>query len=72
LKAVIEWRAVTVAALDELAVRLRRLLNLTASELPLAKVLEGGTWFAGRAIAKRRRPDTCSPPLTIISDGTVF
>jgi Protein of unknown function (DUF1688) len=37
----------------------------------LAKVLEGGTWAAGRRIAREKRADG-SPPLTIISDGTVF
>jgi Protein of unknown function (DUF1688) len=39
--------------------------------LPLAKILEGGTWAAGRAVAFERRPDG-SPPLKVISDGTVF
>ena len=36
-----------------------------------AKVLEGGTWAAGRRIAREKRGDG-GPPLTIISDGTVF
>ena len=40
-------------------------------DLPLASILEGGTWAAGRAIAFARRPDG-SPPLKVISDGTVF
>ena len=38
--------------------RLRRRLNMDATSLPLAKVLEGGTWAAGRVIARaiaRRR-----------------
>jgi hypothetical protein len=39
--------------------------------LPLAKVLEGGTWAAGRIIARRLRADG-SPPLNVVSDGTVF
>jgi hypothetical protein len=39
--------------------------------LPLARILQGGTWAAGRTIAKRLRPDG-GPPLKIISDGTVF
>lgn len=68
---VIEWRALTVALLDELAARVRAQLGLSASELPLAKVLEGGSWRAGRAIAKELRPDG-GPPLRIDSDGTVF
>ncbi len=68
---VVEWRALTVALLDRLAEGLRRKLGLDATSLPLAKVLEGGTWAAGRAIARQRRPDG-SPPLQIVSDGTVF
>jgi hypothetical protein len=50
---------------------MRRRLGLDAAALPLAKVLEGGTWAAGRAIARERRPDG-APPLKVISDGTVF
>jgi len=39
--------------------------------LPLPRILQGGTWAAGRAIARRLRPDG-APPLRVISDGTVF
>jgi hypothetical protein len=69
--AVVEWRALTVALLDRVAGELRRRLDLDATTLPLAKVLEGGTWRAGRAIAAERRPDG-GPPLRVRSDGTVF
>lgn len=68
---VVEWRALTVALLDRLAPLVRQGLDLTVEELPLAKMLEGGTWSAGRRIAKTLRP-TGSPPLSTISDGTVF
>ncbi len=68
---VIEWRALTVALLDIVAARMRAKLGLSADQLPLAKVLEGGTWAAGRRIAREKRADG-GPPLTIISDGTVF
>ena len=68
---VVEWRALTVALLDVLAPLIRTRLGLDQDAFPLAKVLEGGTWAAGRRIARERRPDG-SPPLTIISDGTVF
>jgi hypothetical protein len=68
---VVEWRALTVALLDHLAVQIRQRLGCTAAELPLAKLLEGGTWRAGREIAKTRRSDG-RPPLLITSDGTVF
>jgi len=68
---VVEWRALTVALLDELAPMVRDLLGLSAAELPLASVLEGGTWAAGREIALERREGGV-PPLRIDSDGTVF
>jgi hypothetical protein len=68
---VVEWRALTVVLLDKLAVEIRRLLGLTADQLPLAKVLEGGTWRAGRQIARERRQGG-APPIRVHSDGTVF
>lgn len=68
---VIEWRALTVALLDRLAKHLRARLNLDELSLPLASVLEGGTWAAGRAIAASLRKDA-SPPIKVVSDGTVF
>jgi hypothetical protein len=68
---VVEWRALTVALLDKLADEMRQRLNMDAQALPLAKVLEGGTWAAGRVIARQKRSDG-SPPLKVISDGTVF
>ncbi len=69
---VVEWRALTVALLDEVAALIRRSLGRSREELPLAKVLEGGTWAAGRRIALAKRPEGGGPPLTIVSDGTVF
>ncbi|MBM3534729.1 MAG: DUF1688 family protein [Alphaproteobacteria bacterium] len=68
---VVEWRALTVALLDEVASGVRARLNLDAERLPLAKVLQGGTWTAGRRVARRLRPGG-GPPLTLDSDGTVF
>jgi Protein of unknown function (DUF1688) len=68
---VVEWRAMTVALLDRLALRVRERLGKHAQEFPLPRVLEGGSWAAGREIAIERRPDG-APPLTIVSDGTVF
>lgn len=68
---VVEWRALTVALLDRLADALRARLSLDTQALPLAKVLEGGTWAAGRLIARARRADGSSP-VRVISDGTVF
>ena len=68
---VVEWRALTVALLDEIGSLIRKRLGRTREELPLAKVLEGGTWAAGRRIAAEKRGGG-GPPLAIISDGTVF
>ncbi|MGH6913261.1 MAG: DUF1688 family protein, partial [Geminicoccales bacterium] len=68
---VVEWRALTVALLDRLAERVRAKLGRSAAELPLARILEGGTWSAGRRIAAEKRPDG-GPPLQVISDGTLF
>ncbi|WP_334400099.1 URC4/urg3 family protein [Bradyrhizobium sp. AZCC 2289] len=68
---VVEWRALTVALLDRIADGVRHRLKLDATSLPLAKILEGGTWAAGRRLARERRADA-SPPVKIISDGTVF
>jgi len=68
---VVEWRALTVALIDELAERIREKLGMSAAELALPKILEGGTWSAGRRIAAERRPGG-GPPLQVISDGTLF
>ncbi|MEA9357288.1 URC4/urg3 family protein [Bacteriovorax sp. PP10] len=68
---IIEWRGLTVALLDRIGAQVQKKLNKSPSDFPLAKVLEGGTWWAGRKAAKAKRADS-SPPLTIESDGTVF
>ena len=68
---IIEWRALTVVLLDRIAQHVRLHLGLDASRLPLVKVLEAGTWFAGRKLAAERRPGG-GPPISVASDGTVF
>jgi uncharacterized protein DUF1688 len=68
---VVEWRALTVTLLDRLAILVRERLGKGVHEFPLVKVLEGGSWAAGREIAFERRADG-SPPLSIITDGTLF
>lgn len=69
---IIEWRALTVKSLDDIGGEVQKRLGKSAQEFPLAKVLEGGTWWAGRRIAKEKRPQNAEPPMNIISDGTVF
>jgi hypothetical protein len=67
---IVEWRALTVALMDDVARSVRGLLHLDEHRLPLACVLEGGTWAAGRVLAQRHRNGL--PPLQVASDGTVF
>jgi hypothetical protein len=67
---IVEWRALTVALMDEVADAVRRKMDIDETRLPLAKVLEGGSWAAGRALAETQRGGL--PPLKVISDGTVF
>jgi hypothetical protein len=68
---IVEWRALTIALIERLAERIRSKLGLSPIDLPLAKILEGGTWSAGRRIARERRADG-GPPITLLSDGTLF
>jgi hypothetical protein len=68
---IVEWRALTVSLLDRIADTIRHRLGMTAIDLPLVKVLQGGTWTAGRTIAAQLRPGGI-PPIQIQSDGTVF
>ncbi len=67
---IVEWRALTVSLIDELAPLIRQRLQRSAEQLPLTCILEGGTWAAGRELAKQLRDG--APPLLIDSDGTVF
>ena len=68
---VVAWRSLTVALLDQLAPMVASRLGLTTEQFPLARMLEGGTWAAGRSIAGRLRADG-GPPFKVLSDGTVF
>ena len=70
-EAIVEWRALTVVLLDRIAVQVRAHLKTDGASLPLAKVLEAGTWFAGRELAAKHRKDG-GPPIAVESDGTVF
>ncbi|HJV61967.1 MAG TPA: URC4/urg3 family protein [Albitalea sp.] len=68
---IVEWRALTVALVDALVPLVREALGASADELPLARLLEGGTWAAGREIAAERR-EGGAPPVSVASDGTLF
>jgi hypothetical protein len=68
---VVGWRSLTVALLDRLAPMVGASLGLTPDMFPLPRVLEGGTWAAGRIVARSKRADG-GPPFNVLSDGTVF
>jgi hypothetical protein len=68
---IIEWRSLTVYLLDQIGQEVQKAIGKTPQEFPLAKVLEGGTWWAGRFLAQEKRAGG-NPPLNIKSDGTVF
>lgn len=69
--AVVEWRALTVALLDRLTPLVRQRLGCSPDALPLSRILQGGTWDAGRKLARERRADG-GPPITVRSDGSLF
>jgi hypothetical protein len=68
---IVAWRAMTVALLDRMAPKVRALLGVSEADFPLARMLEGGSWAAGRRIAAALRPGG-GPPFEIVNDGTVF
>lgn len=68
---VIEWRALTITLLDELGKLVAEKLGKTRVEFPFVKVLEGGTWWAGRILAQKLREDG-SPPLKVQSDNVIY
>jgi Protein of unknown function (DUF1688) len=68
---VVEWRAMTIGLLDMLKPAVAGQLGFSPNQFPLPCLLEGGTWSAGRSLAQSLRADR-SPPVQIVSDGTVF
>jgi hypothetical protein len=68
---VVEWRALTVALFDPLLHLVRAELGLDAS-FAMPQLLQGGTWSAGRKIARALRPPDGPSPIAIAADGTVF
>lgn len=68
---VTEWRALTITLLDEFLEELK--IKRGYNHLNMSKLLEGGTWIAGRKLARENRPDSpYSPPIKIITDGKFF
>ena len=57
--------------LDRVAEGVQKKLQCTPADLPLARVLEAGTWLAGREIAAELRP-AGGPPIRVHSDVSVI
>jgi hypothetical protein len=62
---IVEWRALTVALLDEVARGVRHALG---TELTLAQIMEGGT----RAAGERARAERGGAAIVVETDGTVL
>ncbi|KKF93432.1 Protein urg3 [Ceratocystis platani] len=69
---IVEWRALTLALLDELYIIVRETFQAKGVELSMAQMLEAGTWKGGRELAAKYRPETKSSPILIDGDGTLF
>ena len=68
---VVEWRALTIALLDKITASVRQHMDKDPTSLPLASILQGGTWSAGRRLANQLRVNG-GPPIHINSTGTIF
>ncbi|EHK16268.1 uncharacterized protein TRIVIDRAFT_80136 [Trichoderma virens Gv29-8] len=69
---IVEWRALTVALLDELHKLINDVLAPQGVSLSLPQLLEAGSWKSGRELAAKYRPETRSSPILIDGDGTLF
>jgi hypothetical protein len=68
---IVEWRALTVTLMDQLLMPVRDRLGL-GDAFKLPHLLQGGTWSAGRKVARTLRPPDGPPPIAVAADGTVF
>ncbi|KAH6887409.1 hypothetical protein B0T10DRAFT_562631 [Thelonectria olida] len=69
---IVEWRAMTVALLDELHSIIGATFAKEGVSLSMAQMLEAGSWKSGRELAAKYRPDTKSSPILVIGDGTLY
>ena len=69
---IVEWRALTVALLDEVYNIIERQMAEQEVEFSMAQMLEAGSWKAGRELAAEKRTETKSSPILIDGDGTLF
>ncbi|MBT4964349.1 MAG: DUF1688 family protein [Francisellaceae bacterium] len=65
---VVEWRALTVVLLDTIRNEISKELDL---EISMGMLLQGGSWEAGRGLAKKLRANAQGPYL-MESHGTIF
>ncbi|KAK8113194.1 hypothetical protein PG984_013720 [Apiospora sp. TS-2023a] len=69
---IVEWRAMTVALLDELYKLISAHFADMGVQFSMAQMLEAGTWKGGRELAAKHRPETKSSPILMDGDGTLF
>lgn len=69
---IVEWRAMTVALLDELHKILNKQFAQQGVSLTMAQMLEAGSWKGGRELAAKHRPGSSGSPILIQGDGTLF
>jgi hypothetical protein len=69
---IVEWRALTVALLDEVYGIIKKEMGEKDVQLSMAQMLEAGSWKSGRELAAKKRPETKSSPILIDGDGTLF
>ena len=69
---IVEWRAMTVALLDELHDLIKARFAEKGVTLSMAQMLEAGTWKGGRELAAKHRPLTRMSPIVVLGDGTLF
>ena len=68
---IIEWRALTVALLDDIRPLVADYLGLKLERFPMARMMQGGSFQAGQNLSLKKRPDG-TPPFSIATDGIEF
>lgn len=68
---IVEWRALTVALLDDIRPLVADYLGKKTDDLTLSRLMQGGSWQAGRALSLEKRPDG-SPIFSIAGSGILF
>ena len=69
---VVEWRALTITILDKLKPIVETCLAIDQPiDLSMRQFLQGGSWSAGRKLARDLRADG-GPPFKVKLDGIVF